>query len=122
MVKKRNFGSRKTELEWQKSIDKFYLTYIPKWFEFLNWIILLGIFNFLSSLTKDWRLNLIYIVSNLSLFFYLQSYFYNIHIEGLPFIQKAKSKRIISVIISGLISLGTYYFIASIIPKISGKV
>ena len=122
MEKEINFQARKTEHEWQKSVDLFWLKYIPKWYEFLNWIALLGIFSFLSDLIKDWKITSLYIISNIGLFFYLQSYFFNIKIEGIPFVKKKRSKRIVSVIIGGLISLGVYLLIENIIPKISGKV
>ena len=122
MEKKINLAAKKTEYEWQKAMDGFLLTYIPKWYEFLNWIVLLGIFNFLTDLTKDWKIKTLYIISNVGLFFYLQSYFFNIHIAGIPLIKSRAAKRFFSLIIGGLISIGVYFLINSIIPKISGKV
>lgn len=105
MEKKINLLAKKTEYEWQKAFDGFLLSYIPKWYEFLNWIVLLGIFNFLTDLTKDWKIKILYIISNVGLFFYLQSYFFNIHITGTQLIKSKAAKRFFSLFIGGLISL-----------------
>lgn len=122
MKKTINFGAQKTEHEWQQAMDRFYLKYIPKWFDFLNWIVLLGIFHFLAEYTQDWKLKLIYTISIIGLWMFLQSYFFNIHLEGLPLMKNDRAKRLFSLIIGGIISTGVIILLNNIIPKISGKV
>jgi len=122
MKKTINFGAKKTEYEWQQAMDGFYLKFIPKWFDFLNWIVLLGIFHFLAEYTQDWKLKIIYAISMIGLWVFLQSYFFNIHLEGLPFMKKESAKRLFSIIIGGMISTGVFILLNNIIPQISGKV
>ena len=121
-IKKINFNAKKTEYEWQQTIDKFSLKFVPKWFDFLNWIVLLGIFNFLAEYTHDWKLKIIYLISVAGLLMFLQSYFFNIRFDGLPFIKSERAKRSISIIIGGIISTGVFILLSKIIPLISEKI
>jgi uncharacterized membrane protein (DUF373 family) len=122
MEKKIDFGVKKNEYGWQKAVDNFWLAVTPKWFEFLNWIVLLGLFHFLSDYTKDWKIKIVYLVSNIALYFFLQSFFFNLHFEGIPFLKNKTAKRLFSLIIGAIISLGVFFFIQNIIPKIAEKV
>jgi len=38
--------TKKTEAGWQKAVDDFWLKATPKWFEWLSWVLILGVFTF----------------------------------------------------------------------------
>lgn len=122
MKKKVDFGAEKTEYEWQEAADNFYLTYVPKWFNFLEWVVLLGVFHFLAWQLNNWVLKTIYAVSLFGFWFFLQSYFFNIHIEGVPLIKSERAKRLFSLIMGGIISTGVFILTDNIVSQISGQV
>jgi len=57
-------------------MDKTAIKYVPKWHEFLNWVILLGLLNYLSESSKNGWLKLLYFVSLAGMFWYLQGCFF----------------------------------------------
>lgn len=122
MKKEINLSAQKTEHEWLESIDEFWLKNTPKWFEFLNWIVLLSIFYFLAKQTGDWKILIIFGISFVSLWQFLGSYFYNIHIKGIPFIKNERAERLFSLLIGAIISTGIILLLNDVLPKISGKV
>jgi len=110
------FNANRTDAEWIRWLDKTALKYVPKWYEFLNWVVLIGLLKFLSETSDNWKLKLIYGISMAGMFWYLQGYFYSLEFDGIPFIKKESIKRIISFTISGLLAIGTYIFLQSVIP------
>ncbi len=116
--KKIDFNARKTELKWIHWLDKTALNYVPKWFNFLRWIVLLGFLNYLSETSNDWKVKLIYLISMFGLFVYLQGYFYSYKFEGVPLIKSEAYKRHISFFLSLAVLTATWLFIRSVIPII----
>lgn len=114
--KKITFNTKKTEAEWIKWMDKTAIKYVPKWYEFLNWLVLLGLLNYLSETSGNVKLKLLYGISIAGMFYYLQSYFYSFEFDGIPFIKKISIKRIFSLLISGLLATGTFMFLRTVIP------
>jgi CHASE3 domain sensor protein len=41
-----NLKAKKTETEWQKTLDNFWMKAAPQWFEWLGWILILGAITF----------------------------------------------------------------------------
>jgi len=103
-------------------MDKFWIKFVPKWFDFLNWIVLLGIFHFLAEYTKNWTLKVIYAVSMIGLWMYVQSHLFNIHFEGIPFIKSERTEWLISLIIAAVVPLVVFILLSNIVPQISGNV
>ena len=103
--------------------DQISLKYIPMWFEFLNWIILLGIFYFLNTqLKNNWTLIIIFTISILGLWKFLQSYIYIILSREVNFIKNDFYKKffswVMAIILSGLI----YGWLINLIPQINDKI
>jgi hypothetical protein len=111
-----DFTTKKTELGWIQLLDRTAINYVPKWFNFLNWVVILGLLNYLSSTSNDWKVKLIYALSMIGLFIYLQGYFYSIKFIGFPVIRNEKFKVLISSFISGIFLYMAYYFIDGVIP------
>lgn len=117
-----DFKAQKTEGGWQKAIDDFWLNAIPKWFEWLGWMLILGAFTFLD---KNYEIPIVSAVTGISyiaLFFYLQSFFFSIEFHGVPFVKSERIRRLISLLISGILSYSVWLFLTKIVSAISGKI
>jgi len=110
-----DFQSKKTEYEWQKSFDKYWLQFTHQWFEWLGWILIVGAITYLSDKSNNLILKATSAISYLILFFYFQSYFYSIEFHGLLWIKKENSRRVISIFISGFLAILIYLFFKNLI-------
>ena len=109
-----NVSEKKTEWEWIKSFDNFFIKIAPKWFELMAWLLILGSLYFISDNYDLILVGLIYYLSYFFLFFYLQGVFYSIEITGIS--QK------ISVIISGSLTAVSLLLVTVIVRQISDKI
>jgi len=117
-----NLKAQKTEAGWQKAVDDFWLKATPKLFEWLSWVLILGVFTFLD---KNYKIPIIFavvIISYLSLFFYLQAFFFSIEFHGAPFVKSDQGRRLISLLLSGILSYSVWLFLTKIVYVISGKI
>jgi hypothetical protein len=117
-----DFKTKKTEAEWQKTLDDFWMKATPKWFEWSGWIIILGAFTFLSKTQENMIIKVITGISYIALFFYFQSFFFSFEFHGIPFVKFEKVRRIISLTLSALLSYGTWLFLCEVVSQISGKI
>jgi hypothetical protein len=51
--KKVNLSAKKTEAEWGKAMDDFFLYSTPIWFEWLKWIAITGVLQVAAAKTHD---------------------------------------------------------------------
>ncbi len=116
-----NLNEKKTGAGWQEAIDSFWMNVTPKWFELLEWVIIIGAFTFLANLTKNMILNIISGISYISVFFYLQSVFFSLEIFGFPKISSERSRRIVSLTVSAILSLGLWLILNKLVSEIQGK-
>jgi hypothetical protein len=116
-----NLNEKKTEAGWQEAIDSFWMNVTPKWFELLEWVIIIGAFTFLANLTKNMILNIVSGISYISVFFYLQSVFFSLEIFGFPKISSERSRKIVSLTISAILSLGLWLILNKLVSEIQGK-
>ena len=121
-MKQINLKEKKTETEWQKAIDNFWIKAIPRWFEWLGWVLILGTFTFLAEETQNKTLKIVSIVSYFGVFFYLQSFFYTVNIYGFPHIKSEKAERFLSLIISAILSLALWFLLSNLVTEIQGKI
>ena len=113
-----DFKTKKTEAEWQRAIDRFWLALTPRWFEWLSWITILGVITFLAEKTNSSAMNLIKIISYIALFMYFQSFFFKFELENIPGIQSAGIARLISLLISGSLAVGVWLLLQFAICKL----
>jgi len=76
----------------------------PRWFEWLGWILILGVITFLARETQSLTLNIVSKVSYIALLFYLQSFFFSLEFYGFPLIKTEQNRRIVSLIVSAIFS------------------
>lgn len=117
-----NLNEKKTEAGWQEAIDSFWLNVTPKWFELLEWVIIIGAFTFLAKQTQNMILNIVSGISYFLVFFYLQSVFFSLEIFGFPKISSERSRRIMSLTISAILSFGLWLILTKLISEIQGKI
>jgi len=117
-----DFSVRKTELGWQETLDNFWKRVTPLWFDWLQWILVLGVIGYLAQQSRNVIIIITYTFSYVALFFYLQGLFFSLEFRGLPLIRSKRAQRIASLILSGILSLAIWLFLASLISQIQGRV
>jgi hypothetical protein len=118
-----DFNTRKTEAGWQKVFDNFWIKATPKWFEWLRWLLIIGVFTILSKTQENTIIEYVLGISYVALFFYFQSFFFSIEFHGLPFVKSEKARRTISLILSAALLVCTGLFLSKVIlPIISRKI
>jgi hypothetical protein len=114
--KKVDFGAKKTEAGWNEWMDRIVLSNVPKWFEFIGWLFLLGAMSFIAATTNNIYVRILYGVSYIFLTLYLLRYFLNIDFTGFSFIKSVKIQLFLSMFLSAILATGSYLLIKLIIP------
>jgi hypothetical protein len=122
MSTKIDLNTKKTELQWQETIDSFWKKVTPLWFDWLQWVLVLGVIGYIAQESRSTALAVCYEFSYIALFFYLQGLFFSIEFQGLPLLKSKRAQRITSFVLSGLLSLAIWFFLARIISELRGKV
>lgn len=105
--------------DWRKDFDDpFYISFIPAWFKFLEWIFVVGAVGYINSLSSNIFITGVYIVSFLFLYMYayvsvLRSnvWFY--------FSLNKKWKRIISFFIAFAIGQTAVFVVIKIVEELT---
>jgi len=113
-----NLKVEKTEAGWQETLDSFWRKVTPEWFQWLGWVIMIGGLNFLAKETRNISLQIISGVSYVALFFYLQSIFFSLEFHGFPFIKSEQIRRVVSLIVSGILSVTLFLLLTSLVSEI----
>lgn len=116
-----DFKDKKTEGDWHETFKRFWLAVTPKWFEWLGWVLILGVIKYATEKYNSLPLNIINSLS-FSFFFMYFLYFIDIEFDGLPFIKSRKLRIMISSLLSGVISFGVWLLLYTVIKEIAGKV
>ncbi len=116
-----NLKEEKTEAQWQNTIDNFWKKATPQWFEWLEWVLVLGVITFLASQMQSLVLRIVSAISYVALFFYLQSVFFSLEFYGFPRLRSERKQRLLSLILSGIISLSLWFLLINLVSQIQGK-
>jgi hypothetical protein len=100
-----DFRRRDTETGWLGTLDRFGLAAAPIWFEWLEWVLVLGAFEYLAIKTGAGVVRFIVLASIGLLWFYFNGFFYRIHFKGWFRIQSRSVERVVSIIVSGLLAM-----------------
>lgn len=109
--KKINLFTKKTEAEWIKAQDDFFLKATPIWFDWLKWIFIMGAIQVVADKTHDPLVRLINGSSYVLLMFYMIAYFDKIEFNGAPLIKSERRRLITSAMLSTLLGSGVYYLL-----------
>lgn len=98
-----------TEQGWFKRFDKFYLKFVPNWFNWLGWLLILGAFQYILELTKSRIISFIYITTLLLLFRYFAAIFWGIECTGAVFNKYKKLKNVLEIIFAIITTYAFWY-------------
>ena len=113
--RKVNFEARETMPERTNPVDRFFLYATPIWFDWLTWILIIGAIQVVADKTNDIYVHAILGISYFFFFSYMFAYFYKNKINGIPFIESNKIRRIVSIILSAWISLCVFYLLSHLV-------
>ncbi len=114
-----DFTLKDTEFGWMKRIDRVYLAVIPKWFEWLGWILILGALQYFQKQSNSTFLAVLLLLSYISLWRYFIAVFDSLHFTGTPFLKSHRWEVVFSSVVSGLLAFG-FYRIAIFLAKLAG--
>lgn len=117
-----DFSDKKTEAGWQKSVDEFWKVVTPLWFDWLEWVIILGVFTLVAQETGNLLVRIVTSVSYFAMFFYLQSLFFSIEFVGFPRVRSNRLRRILSLVTSGVLALSTYLLLTTLVGQLGGYI
>src|SRR5207244_4219332 len=89
-----DFRRRDTEGGWQGILDRFGLAAAPVWFDWLQWVLVLGAFEYLAGKTGAGFAQLFAGGSIALLWFYFNGFFFRIRFKGWFRIRSARVERI----------------------------
>ena len=117
-----NFSEEKTEAGWQKTLDEFWKVVTPTWFEWLEWVLILGVFALVAQETGNLIVRAVTAFSYVAMFFYLQSLFFSIEFVGFPGARSYRIRRILSFVISGVLSFSTWLLPTTLVGQLGGYI
>jgi hypothetical protein len=104
-----DFRHRETEAGWQGVIDHFALEATSKWFEWLGWVLVLAAFQYVADQSGSRFARAIPALSVVLLWLYFNAFFFRLHFKGWPLVRSARVERILSVVVSGLLSSACWF-------------
>ncbi|CAZ94362.1 hypothetical protein [Zobellia galactanivorans] len=97
-----------------KKYDKAILKYVPKFFEILGWLTILGVLRYISFEKKIITAIIIYVIGLLSFGLYTQVFvFYEIKYSKL-----SRRKKELSYLIGGVLGLSIFWLLESIMTHL----
>ena len=115
-----DFETQDTEAGWQNRLDRLLLVAAPKWFEWMEWLLILGALTFVSEKTSNIAVQLITSISYVFLLLYFQHYFYKFEFVNMPLVKKhQRVARATSIAVSCLLGVGVYLLIKFSIADIT---
>lgn len=93
-------GRKRTELGWTRWLDSVALRLMPHWFNLLQWILVIGAFQYLGEKSRSFACAVIVAVSLMGLFYYLVASFDRYHFADLPWANTSGRQRFVSVTIA----------------------
>ncbi len=116
-----NFRRRETEGGWFRTLDRFGLAAAPVWFDWLEWVLVLGAFEYFAGKNGAWLARLISAISIPILWFYFNGFFFRIYFRGWFRIRSANTERIVSIFVSGILASGCWYAAQAIAKTIAAN-
>jgi len=103
--------AKKSEAEWIKVQDRFWLAATPKIFEWLRWAVILAAVTYVSQKSDSPILTVLVGLCYGSMLLYFQAFFAQFEFENVPFVRSPSLQRTVSILLSALLAFGTYWLI-----------
>jgi hypothetical protein len=97
---------KKIQYDWVKAIVTFSLKLIPGWFDFVERLLLLGALKYLEDTRNNWFVTIVYLVSLIVFYLYLQALLYNFPFDRFLPRELTKNQRVaylFSLMVAGLL-------------------
>jgi hypothetical protein len=105
---------RETEAGWQGVCDRFALAAAPTWFNWLEWVLVLGAFDYLAIKSGAWLARLAAAISLGLLWMYFNAFFFRVQLKGWFGVRSAGVERTVSTVASSLLA-ALFWFAAQAI-------
>jgi hypothetical protein len=99
-------------------MGEFFLNATPLWFDWLKWVIIIGVIKVVADKTQDPLVQLSLGISYIFLMLYLMGFFYRIDFH-IPSIKSEGKRLIISALLSGLLSTSIFIFLNHLTDRLT---
>ena len=89
---------------WQGACDRFALTGVPTWFTWLEWVLVLGAFDYLATKSGAWLSHLAAAISLGLLWMYFNAFFFRLQRQRRRAVHSAGVERAVSTIASSALA------------------
>lgn len=113
-----NLSTNMTEKEQIDAKSRIFLRFTPVWFNWLEWVIIIGAIQLIAVKTNDISVKLILISSYLFLYLHMMEFSLHLFIRA-SFIKFGKKWILISFLLSTLVGLSTFLLLAHLIAKLN---
>src|ERR1044071_5216295 len=97
--------AKHTEVKWQEKFDHFSLEFTPIWFDWVQWLLVLGGLKYAETASSSRYLSAIYGVRAVLMLVYFQAFFFRRDFWGFPFTDKREGlRRLLSLVLSGALA------------------
>lgn len=104
------------ERDVRRKLDSFWLQATELWFKWLSWSMLVGVVSYIEEKTGNQLIGIIKVLSYMALAMYWQAFFFSRTFDVFPLVKGDMSRRVISLVISGLLAFGVYTILSQLIP------
>jgi hypothetical protein len=113
-----DLSAKKTEPEWLRAWDDFWLATTPKVFEWLRWAITLAAVQYIAKKTHSTAAYVVLMVGFIAMLNFYFAYFGRIRFVGFSWPASETGRRLVSTMASVLLGCGTYWLIRLIVDAI----
>lgn len=114
-----DFEAKKTEAEWQSSVDKFWLSATPELFKWLGWVAALAALRFVGEQSHNKWVSGLHAFCLVALVFYFNAYFFRFQFTNLPFRNHPKARWFGTLTVSGLLGMAALFFSIQLVNAIA---
>jgi hypothetical protein len=104
------------EQDVQRKLDSFWLQATELWFKWLAWSMLVGVISYIEEKTGNQVIGILKVLSYMALLMYWQAFFFSRRFDLFPLLKRELSRRIIYLVISGLLAFAVSMIISQLIP------
>ena len=95
--------------------EEVWIKFTPVWFRFLEWVVIIGVFHYLSEITHYWSIKFIVYINYIAFGMYIQSILFCVDHTH---IKSKKIKRIFALLFATLIAILLLLFVTISVDQI----
>jgi hypothetical protein len=112
--------AKKTEEEWQQFNNRVIPSATKLWFDWVEWVLIMGALWYLMGKTKSWAVGIAVVISFVMFTAYFNSYILNqISFYNFPFVKSEKVTRWLSLSLAVAISFGISLLLRAVIFEVA---